>query len=82
MLKHPRAEGFLRVLYIEIKALQDKTTWMEVSHDHAIKSGKKPIPTTWVFKYKFDDQGFLVKTKARMCARGDLAFRKAPPGFQ
>lgn len=26
----------------------------------------------WVFKYKFDDQGWLVKFKARLVARGDL----------
>ncbi len=27
---------------------------------------------TWVFKYKFDTDGYLVKFKARMCVRGDL----------
>ena len=26
----------------------------------------------WVFKYIFDQEGFLVKYKARLCARGDL----------
>ena len=25
-----------------------------------------------MFKYKFDDQGYLIKYKARLCARGDL----------
>ena len=32
---------------------------------------KKPI-ITWVFKYKFDDQGFLTKYKACLSAREDL----------
>jgi hypothetical protein len=26
----------------------------------------------WVFKYKFDSDGFLAKFKARLCVRGDL----------
>jgi hypothetical protein len=30
------------------------------------------LPLKWVFKYKFDDQGFLSKFKARICVRGDL----------
>ena len=30
------------------------------------------IPVTWVFTYKFDIDGFLVKYKARLCVRGDL----------
>jgi hypothetical protein len=29
-------------------------------------------PLTWVFKYKFDSDGFLLKFKARLCVRGDL----------
>jgi hypothetical protein len=26
----------------------------------------------WVFKYKFDENGYLDKFKARACVRGDL----------
>ena len=33
---------------------------------------KTPIPTRWVFKYKFDDQSYFTKYRARLCARGDL----------
>ncbi|RMZ79296.1 hypothetical protein DV736_g6685, partial [Chaetothyriales sp. CBS 134916] len=32
----------------------------------------RPLPLTWVFKYKFDKQGYLHKFKARICVRGDL----------
>jgi hypothetical protein len=32
----------------------------------------KPLPLTWVFTYKFDKKGFLLKFKARICVRGDL----------
>ena len=72
MLKHPEAAGFLRAIDVEIKALQSKKTWTEVPWKHAKEAGRTPIPTTWVFKYKFDNEGYLVKHKARLCARGDL----------
>lgn len=29
------------------------------------------ISITWIFKYKFDEQEYLLKYKARLCARGD-----------
>lgn len=72
MLKHAEAAGFLRAIDVEIKALQSKQTWKEVPWNHAKEAEKTPIPTTWVFKYKFDNEGYLIKHKARLCARGDL----------
>ena len=30
------------------------------------------LPLKWVFTYKFDSEGYLVKHKARICVRGDL----------
>lgn len=30
------------------------------------------IPTKWVFTYKFDEEGYLLKYKARLVVRGDL----------
>ena len=32
----------------------------------------KVIPVTWVFTYKFNTNGYLVKFKARLYMRGDL----------
>ena len=72
MLKHPHAEGFKQAMDTEIKALLVKETWKEVPSDSASKIKKTAIPTTWVFKYKFDEQGYLTKYRARLCARGDL----------
>ncbi|SLM34143.1 Ribonuclease H-like domain [Lasallia pustulata] len=72
MLKHPHAEGFKQAMAVEITALKSKGTWREVSHNHAVAAGKIPIPTRWVYKNKYDEQGFFVKHKARLCARGDL----------
>lgn len=72
MLKHPEASGFQRAIDTEVKALQAKNTWKTVPYKHAKEAGRVPIPTTWVFKYKFDTEGYLIKHKARLCARGDL----------
>lgn len=72
MLKHPEAKGFLKAIDVEISALIAKGTWTNSSYDEAKTANKIPIPTTWVFKYKFDNEGYLLKHKARLCARGDL----------
>ncbi|SLM34863.1 Ribonuclease H-like domain [Lasallia pustulata] len=72
MLRHPHAEGFKQAMAVEITALKSKGTWREVSYNHVVAAGKIPIPTRWVYKNKYDEQGFFVKHKARLCAHGDL----------
>ena len=72
MLCHAHAAGFIQAITTEIESLQAKQTWKEVSPTHAYVASRTPIPTRWVFKYKFDNQGYLTKYKARLCARGDL----------
>ena len=67
---HAHAEGFKNAMRTEIMTLKSKGTWTEVPYSSV--QNISTIPTTWVFKYKFDDQGFLTKYKARLCARGDL----------
>ena len=32
----------------------------------------KSIPVIWVWTYKFDTNGYLIKFKAHLCVRGDL----------
>lgn len=63
MLKHP---------LIEIEALKEKNIWSEVVVHHASEAGIVAIPTTWGFKYTFDEDGYLIKYKACLCARDDL----------
>ena len=54
---------------MEINELARKDTWAPQARD---PSQRKAIPLLWVFKYKFDTDGYLEKFKARVCVRGDL----------
>lgn len=57
---------------VEFTALQNKNTWIKVLRSKAEKDGKSFIPIAQVFKYKFDDQGFLIKYKTKLCTCRDL----------
>lgn len=72
MLQHPHAQGFLQAVKLETDTLQQRQTWKLVPRSTATIANKRAIPLTWVFKYKFDTEGYLVKYKARLCVRGDL----------
>jgi Reverse transcriptase (RNA-dependent DNA polymerase) len=70
MLRHPYAEGFMEACGKEIRTLTDKSTFTIVDKPRDIS--KQVLPLRWVFAYKFDQDGYLVKLKARICVRGDL----------
>lgn len=57
----------------EIDSLKAKDTWLLVDRE-TIGPNEQILPLKWVFKYEFDDEGFLTKLKARICVRGDLQF--------
>ena len=50
----------------------EKKTWIEINLDTIIKTDRFTIPTTWIYKYKFDDQDYLIKFKARLYVKDDL----------
>ena len=54
----------------ELGTLNRKNTWTEESRTDL--KGKRPLPVKWVFKYKLDASGYLLRCKARLCVRGDL----------
>jgi hypothetical protein len=70
MLHHPHKESFHRAMAIELKAIYEKGTYqlIERPNDAAIQI----LPLKWIYTYKFDEDGFLTKHKARICVRGDL----------
>jgi len=69
MQNHQFHAQFTEAARIEWNALRAKGTFIE--QDLPSKKSKA-LPLTWVFKYKFDKDGFLDKFKARICVRGDL----------
>ncbi|KJZ69618.1 hypothetical protein HIM_10981 [Hirsutella minnesotensis 3608] len=66
---HRFGDDFKKAAEAEWQTLQARETFREVPRNQA---HSKPLPLTWVFKYKFDKHGFLTKFKARLCVRGDL----------
>jgi hypothetical protein len=66
--RHPERKGFRDAADVEIKSLKDKRTFELVDHP----KNKQVLPLKWVFTYKIDDAGYLVRHKARICVRGDL----------
>jgi hypothetical protein len=60
---------FLEACKVEIEQLLKMGVW-NVVPQLSIKG--KLIPLKWVFTYKFNQDGYLIKYKARIVVRGDL----------
>jgi hypothetical protein len=60
---------FREAAWKEIQKLMESDTWTEINRTDA---DQKPLPLKWVFTYKFDQDGYFLKCKARICVRGDL----------
>ena len=69
MLKHPYRQCFVQATTKEFDHLKQRGTFKLTSRS-ATKS--TVLPLVWISKYKFDDEGYLVKHKAKSCVRGDL----------
>ncbi|TAQ86812.1 hypothetical protein B7494_g4882 [Chlorociboria aeruginascens] len=68
--KHPHSEGFTAAARKEYNTLTEKDTFQII--DRSMAQPIRPLPTMWVFTYKFDADGFLIKYKARLVVRGDM----------
>ncbi|KID78688.1 Reverse transcriptase, RNA-dependent DNA polymerase [Metarhizium guizhouense ARSEF 977] len=53
---------------IHKRSLEEKGTFKLVDYPE----DKQVLPLKWVFTYKLDDAGYLIRHKARICVRGDL----------
>ena len=71
MLKHPHSTEFRKAADKEFNALLEKGTFEYIEKS---KVDDEPLPLMWVFTYKFDQDGYLLKHKARLVARGDLQY--------
>jgi hypothetical protein len=70
MQKHPLASQFMQAARTEIEALASTGTFELVNRPNDVS--KEVLPLLWVFTYKTDADSYLIKTKARICVRGDL----------
>jgi hypothetical protein len=71
MLKHPHSAEFRKAADKEFRALLEKGTFEYIEKS---KVDNDPLPLMWVFTYKFDQDGYLLKHKARLVARRDLQY--------
>ena len=73
MLKHQYANEFKKAVDKEFSALLNKGTFEYIPKSE-IDDDTTPLPLMWVFTYKFDQDGYLLKHKARLVARRDLQY--------
>ncbi|KAI0992278.1 hypothetical protein K3495_g15908, partial [Podosphaera aphanis] len=73
---HPESNGFINAAKVEWQTLKDKDTFDIISNERAFELREihqiRSLPLKWVFTYKQDKGGRLLKHKARICVRGDL----------
>ena len=69
LLQHPLKSLFINASEKEIDQLKKKGTWTEIATSEV---SDRPLPLKWVWTYKFDQDGYFIKCKARIVVRGDL----------
>lgn len=70
MVRHSNRDAFMAAAALEVRNLKSKGTFEVV--DRPNDRSVQVLPLRWVFDYKFDQDGNLLKHKARLCVRGDL----------
>jgi len=65
---HPKGKEFKADAGCELHKLEARGTFKKVPRPQGVRI----LPLKWVFVYKFDDGGYLLRCKARLCVRGDL----------
>ena len=67
--KHPDWLRWKEAMQKEINDCNTKGVYKIVSHTDGITM--RPIPLKWVYTYKLNSDGYLIRHKARLCVRGD-----------
>ena len=68
MLTHTYADEFKKTAEMKFRALKNMKMWKIVNK----ASNQHAIPLKWVFTYKSDANGYLIKHKTRLVVRDDL----------
>lgn len=72
MLKDFLSFSFRAVMITKIETLKIKNTWKKVSQTNVMQSISNAIFIMWVFKYKFDEEEYVMKFKTRFVTRDDM----------
>jgi hypothetical protein len=67
--KHELGIHFKADAHLELSNLEARQCWRVIDSKDA---KTKPIPLKWVFTYKTDSSGYLIRCRARIVVRGDL----------
>jgi hypothetical protein len=65
-------QGFIAACHKELETIKRKDTFIKRNKSDLNLIATEVLPLMWVFKYKFDGEGYLLRYKARICVRGDL----------
>ncbi|KMQ85183.1 lectin receptor kinase [Lasius niger] len=66
-IKGPEGEKWKEAINEELDAMEKNSTWTVVKN---LPKGRRPISAKWIFKKKLDEEGNVVRYKARLVARG------------
>ncbi len=66
---HPLGERFRDDAELELRNLESRSCWRVVRR---VENTPTPIPLKWVFTYKTDPDGYLIRCRSRIVVRGDL----------
>jgi hypothetical protein len=72
MLRHSFAVEFHKTAQIEFDVIENRGTWEVVNWTVIINKRVKITSLKWVFKYKTNEDKYLLKFKARIVVRDDL----------
>ncbi|KAF4474457.1 Copia protein [Colletotrichum fructicola Nara gc5] len=70
--QHQYWPKWLAAMNVENKIVWKKGTFEAIRLQDVDQEEHRILPLRWVFTYKFDKHGRLLKFKARICVRGDL----------
>jgi hypothetical protein len=71
ILQHLHSQGFQAAAEKEFYSLEQQSTFTPVNRPKK-DSRKQILLLLWVFSYKFDQDSYLAKYKARLCIQGNL----------
>ncbi|KAL1989429.1 hypothetical protein VTN49DRAFT_7332 [Thermomyces lanuginosus] len=68
---HPFGKDYRKAEVDHLESHSEMGSWIEVSINDPSVQGYQILDCGWVYSYKFDKHGYLIKVKARLVVRGN-----------